>query len=104
MHHEVRLGGVDQATDRGLPFLEVLLCLRQFLDVIGSIAQSQQLAPTRLRAKPTAGLDRSISYYFTDVLSAEFAFSSAASAAAISGQLVTLSRAAHGARSIRRFE
>ena len=47
MHHEVRLGGVDQATDRGLPFLEVLLCLRQFLDVIGSIAQSQQLAPTR---------------------------------------------------------
>jgi hypothetical protein len=109
MHHEVRLGGVDQATDSGLPFLEVLLGLRQFLDVIGSIAQSQQLAPSstgsaRLRAKPTAGLDRSISYYFTDVLSAEFAFSSAASAAAISGQLVTLSRAAHGARSIRRFE
>ena len=47
MPHEVRLGGVDQATDRGLPFLEVLLGLRQFLDVIGSIAQSQQLAPTR---------------------------------------------------------
>ena len=47
MHHEVRLGGVDQATDSGLPFLEVLLGLRQFLDVIGSIAQSQQLAPTR---------------------------------------------------------
>jgi len=49
-------------------------------------------------------LNCSISYYFTDVLSAEFAFSSAASAAAISGQLATLSRAVHGARSIRRFE
>jgi hypothetical protein len=30
-----------------LPFLEILLGLRQFHDVVGGIAQSQQLAPTR---------------------------------------------------------
>jgi hypothetical protein len=91
-----------------LPFLEILLSLRLLHDVVGGIAQGQQLAPTQVagpskgRAQPTAGLDNAISYYFTDVLSAEFAFLSADSAAAISGQLVTLS--ARGVRSIRRFE
>ena len=30
-----------------LPFLEILVDLRQFHDVVGGIAQSQQLAPTR---------------------------------------------------------
>ena len=37
MHREVAtFGGADQATDRGLPFLKVLLSLRQFHDVVGS--------------------------------------------------------------------
>ena len=48
MHHEVAtFGGADQAADFGLPFLKVLIGLRQFHDVVGGIAQSQQLAPTR---------------------------------------------------------
>ena len=48
MHHEfATFGGTDQATDGGLPFLKVLIGLRQFHDVVGGIAQSQQLAPTR---------------------------------------------------------
>ena len=48
MHHEVpALGGADQALNGGLPFVELLLDLRQFHDVVGGIAQSQQLAPTR---------------------------------------------------------
>jgi hypothetical protein len=48
MHQEVAaFSGGDQATDRGLPFIKILLGLRQFHDVVGSIAQSQQLAPTR---------------------------------------------------------
>jgi hypothetical protein len=48
VHHEVAtFGGSDQATDGGLPFLEILLGLRQFHDLGGGIAQSQQLAPTR---------------------------------------------------------
>jgi hypothetical protein len=34
-----------------LPFLEILLGLRQFHDVVGGIARSQQLAPTRWQDK-----------------------------------------------------
>jgi hypothetical protein len=42
MHHVVAIfGGADQATDGDLPFLEILLGLRQFRDVVGGIAQSQ---------------------------------------------------------------
>jgi hypothetical protein len=38
MHHEVPvLGRPDQATDRGPPFLEILLGLRQFYNVIGDV-------------------------------------------------------------------
>ena len=44
MHHEVTaLGGADQASDRGLPFLEILLNLRQLLDVESSVAQRDQV-------------------------------------------------------------
>jgi hypothetical protein len=34
-------GGADQATDRCLPFLDILLSLRQACDVVAGIAQSQ---------------------------------------------------------------
>jgi hypothetical protein len=45
VHHEVpALGGADQATNRGLPFLEVLLGLRRFQDVIGGVFEREQLA------------------------------------------------------------
>ena len=48
VHHEIAaFRGANQATDGGLPFLKVLIGLRQFHDVVGGIAQSQQLAPTR---------------------------------------------------------
>jgi hypothetical protein len=33
-----------QATDRGLPFLEVLLGLREFLDVFGGVLERDELA------------------------------------------------------------
>lgn len=36
--------GADQATGRGLPFLEALLGLRQFHDVIGGVFEGEQLA------------------------------------------------------------
>ena len=69
MHHEVAtFGGTDQATDGGLPFLGILLGHRQFHDVVGGIAQSQPLAPTRgrigsskRRAPAAAGFDGAIS-------------------------------------------
>jgi hypothetical protein len=41
--HEVvaAFGGADQATDRCLPFLDILLSLRQACDVVAGTAQSQ---------------------------------------------------------------
>jgi hypothetical protein len=46
VHHEVpAFRGADQTSDCGLPFLKILLGLRQLHDEVGSIAQSQQLAP-----------------------------------------------------------
>jgi hypothetical protein len=39
------LSSADQAAGRGLPLLKILLGLRQLHDEVGSIAQSQQLAP-----------------------------------------------------------
>ena len=41
--HEVvaAFSGADQATDRCLPFLDILLSLRQACDVVARIAQSQ---------------------------------------------------------------
>jgi hypothetical protein len=46
VHHEVpAFSSTDQATGRGLPFLKILLGLRQHHDEVGGIAQSQQLAP-----------------------------------------------------------
>ena len=48
-HHgrAVELDDEEQGFDRGLPLLEMLLGLRQFHDVVGGIAQSHELAPTR---------------------------------------------------------
>jgi hypothetical protein len=85
--------------DRGLPFLEILLSLRQFHDVVGGIAQSHQPAPTRQqdgiieRTDPGgSGLGSCDQLSaFRDVLSAQVAFFFAASTAALSGQIVPLS-------------
>src|SRR5947207_1880219 len=38
------LSGADQATDRGLPFREVLLRLREFLDGFGGVLERDELA------------------------------------------------------------
>jgi hypothetical protein len=45
MYQEVAtFSGADQATDRGLPLIEALLCLWQFHDVVGGILQRGELA------------------------------------------------------------
>jgi hypothetical protein len=45
VHQEIAaLGGTDQAAGRGLPFLEVLLCLGQLHDVVGGILEGDELA------------------------------------------------------------
>jgi hypothetical protein len=45
MHHEVpALGGADQAADRGLPFLKILVGLGQLNDVGGGILERDELA------------------------------------------------------------
>jgi hypothetical protein len=50
MHQEVAaFGGADQAGHRGLPFLEVLLGLRQFHDVGGGILKRDELPTARQR-------------------------------------------------------
>jgi hypothetical protein len=89
----------SKASTAACPFLEILLSLRQFHDVVGGIAQSYQLAPTRQqdgiieRAGPSgSGLgscDRLSA--FRDVPSAQAAFFFAASTVALSGQIVPLS-------------
>jgi hypothetical protein len=38
------LGGADQASHRGLPFLKILLSLRQLHDVSGGILKRDELA------------------------------------------------------------
>jgi hypothetical protein len=51
VHQEVAtFSGADQATDRGLPFLGVLLSLRQFHDVIGGVLQRDKLPPAEQSA------------------------------------------------------
>ena len=70
VHYEVAaFGGADRATDRCLPFLDILPSLRQGCDVVAATAQSHPLAPTRRqyriikgRSQVAAGLDRAISY------------------------------------------
>ena len=100
MHYEIpAFRGADQATDRGLPFLEVLLGLWQLHDAVGGIAQSQQLAPTRQQDRIIEGASPSGSGLqlcdqlsaIRDVQSAQLAFFSAGSIAALSGQTVPLS-------------
>jgi hypothetical protein len=61
--------GHDQRLDRGLPLLKILFGLRKLHDVVGGIAPSHELAPTRQQdriieraAQVAAGLDRAISY------------------------------------------
>jgi hypothetical protein len=45
MRHEVAaFGSADQATDRGLPFIEVLLGLWQIHDVVSSVLERNELA------------------------------------------------------------
>ena len=69
VHEQVAaFGGADQATDRCLPFLDILLSLRQACDVVAGIAQTHQLAPgsrigsSKGRAQMATGFDRAISY------------------------------------------
>ena len=89
MHQEVAaFGGADQAGHRGLLFLEVLLSLWKLHDVIGSIAQSHQIEATSPGGGGLQSCDRLSA--FRDVLKAQLAFFSSASAAAISGQIVLL--------------
>ncbi len=45
MHQKVAaFGGADQAAGRGLPFLEILLSLRQLHDVAGGVLKRDELA------------------------------------------------------------
>ncbi len=48
-HHgrAVEFDDQEQGSDRSLPLLEILLILRKLHDVVGGIAQSHELAPTR---------------------------------------------------------
>ena len=92
-------GGADQATDRCLPFLDILLSPRQACDVVAGIAQSHQLAPTRQQDRIIQGIGPDGSRLrsgdrlsaFRDVLRAQLAFVSAASIAALSEPIVVLS-------------
>jgi len=48
VHHEVAaFRGADQATDRSLPLVELLLGLRQACDVVGGSVQSHEFVPMR---------------------------------------------------------
>jgi hypothetical protein len=50
MHQEVpALRGADQATDRGLPLVELLIGLRKLVDVNAGIQQGDELATARQR-------------------------------------------------------
>jgi hypothetical protein len=88
--------GADQATDRGLPFLAILLSLWQACDVVAGIAQSHQPARTRQRdriierASPGGRGLRSCDQLsaFRDVLSGQVAFFFAASTAPFLGGLL----------------
>jgi hypothetical protein len=71
-------------SDRGLPLLDILFSLRQAGDVVGGIAQSHELAPTRQldwiieRTGPSGRELRSCDQLsaFRNVLNVQFAFSS----------------------------
>jgi hypothetical protein len=90
-HHRraVELDYQEQGFDRGLPFREILIGLGKLHDVVGGIAQSHQLAPTRQQDRiiettgPGGSELRSCDQLaaFRDVLSAQAAFFSAASTA-----------------------
>jgi hypothetical protein len=45
----LRLRDQDQGLNGGLPFLDLLFCLRQFLDISGGILQRDELATTGQR-------------------------------------------------------
>jgi hypothetical protein len=91
--------GHDQRLDRGLPRFKILFGLRKLHDVVGGIAQSHQLAPTRQQDRIIEGtspggnglqLCDQLSV-FRDVPNVQFALFSAASTAAIAGPIVALS-------------
>jgi hypothetical protein len=101
-HHHgrpVELDDQEQGFDSGLPFLEILLSLRQFHGVVGGVAQRHQLAPARQQDGiiQSAGQGGSgpgscdLLSAFRDAPSAEVAFFFAASTVALSGQIVPLS-------------
>ena len=98
MHQEVTAFGADQATDRGLPFLEILLSLWQACDVVAGIAQSHQPARTQQRdriierASPGGRGLRSCDQLsaLRDVLSGQVAFFFAASTAPFPGRIAPL--------------
>ncbi len=47
MHQKVAaLGGADQATDRGLPLVELLVGLRKLHDVSAGVLEGDELAPS----------------------------------------------------------
>jgi len=48
-------GGADQAADRGLPFGQVLLSLRQLHHVVGGILESDELATAGQRDRIIEG-------------------------------------------------
>jgi hypothetical protein len=50
-HHggSVILDDQEQRFDRGLPFLELLVGLRELLDIFGGVLESDKLAATRQR-------------------------------------------------------
>jgi hypothetical protein len=81
-----------------LPFLKILLGLRQLHDEVGGIAQSQQLAPIQqdriIEGASPGGSGLQLCDQLSairDVQNAQLAFFSAASTAALSGQIVPLS-------------
>jgi hypothetical protein len=56
VHHEVAaFRGADQAGHRRLPFLESLLGLRQFHDVVGGILERDELATAGQRYRIVEG-------------------------------------------------
>jgi hypothetical protein len=53
MHQEVAaFRGADQATDRGLPFLEILLGFGQLHDAGGGILERDELATKEMPERP----------------------------------------------------
>ena len=100
-HHgrAVEFDDQEQGLYRGLPRIKILFGLRQAGDVVAGIAQSHKLAPIRKQDRIIEGTSSGGNVLqlcdqlsvFRDVLNVQFAFFSAASAAATAGPIVALS-------------